>query len=117
MLLRALTLSAFVVLSACSGGKQMTTGRADSTRMVEAVLAQFSKPDTLGVGLCTARDGGIRADTGQRPCDKRIRPTAFRVIAFRPDSVGACVWIEPVRAPSSKVLDGGPFPIPVSRLG
>jgi hypothetical protein len=44
-------------------------------------------------------------------------PVHYRLVAFRADSTGACVWVESVFAPGVKFVDGGPTPFRVFRDG
>src|SRR5262245_48191435 len=100
---------------ACSDSRRNVV-EADSTRMVNAVLREVSVSDVPGRRACYGKDRLRHVDTGQAPCE--VAPfIVTRLVAFRTDSIGACVWIEHQLPAGGQVLDGGPLGIPVTRAG
>lgn len=104
------------LLMACRETHHATASEADSTRMVTAAIREFTPPESHENRACRGPNGERHRDTGQVPCT-RAPFIVTRLVAFRRDSVGACVWIESVLPLGVSQLDGGPVAVPMARTG
>ena len=84
--------------------------------MVNAALRAFAPEERPDRRACLAADGRRYQDTGQTPC-RRAPYFVTRLVAYRPDSSGACIWIEHLLPTGVRFFDGGPFAVPVTRDG
>ena len=96
--------------------REDAAAQADSALMVSALMFGLQQTDTVHNRTCRTSDGLHVVDTGQAPCDRNPIPV-MHLVAYRPDSAGACIWVEAVLPPGTRFVDGGPVGYPVSRAG